>query len=61
MALPLVPIAIASAVTAISGFITGTLLSDRLGTALTVGGVVVALFLIFILSRRFNLGALGVT
>ena len=62
MALPLVPILIVSGLTGVSGLITGFSLSDKLSAALQVTGVVVGLFLIFILAQRFNLGSkLGVT
>jgi len=62
MALPLVPIVLASGFAGASGFFTGFVLSDKLSTALIVAGVVLGLFLIFILAQRFNLGkGLGVT
>jgi len=62
MALPLVPILIVSGLTGVSGLITGLSLSNKLSAALQVTGVVVGLFLIFILAQRFNLGSkLGAT
>jgi len=62
MALPLVPIVLFSGLTGVTGLLSGFTLSNKLSTALTVMGVVVGLFLIFILAQRFNLGAgLGVT
>jgi len=55
MALPLVPILLVSGLTGASGFIAGGSLSDKLGTGVTVAGIVVGLFLIFILAQRFGL------
>lgn len=55
MALPLVPVLLVSGLTGASGFIAGGSLSDKLGTGFTVAGVVVGLFLIFILAQRFGL------
>ena len=65
MALPVVPIVLASGFAGVSGFFTGSLLSDKLSTAAIVIGAVVGLFLIFILAQRFKLSgsllSMGVT
>ncbi len=62
MALPIVPIVVISGLTGVSGLVTGFSLSNKLSSALQVSAIVVGLFLIFILSQRFNIGAnLGVT
>lgn len=55
MALPLVPILLISGLTGASGFVAGGSLSDKLGTGITMAGIVVGLFLIFILAQRFGL------
>jgi len=55
MALPLVPLLFVGGLTGASGLITGFSLSNKLGTALSVTGIVVGMFLIFILAQRFKL------
>jgi len=59
MALPLVPLLFVGGLTGASGLFTGFSLSNTLGSALKVTGVVVGLFLIFILAQRFQLFSLG--
>ncbi len=54
--MPLIPLVFLTGLTGASGFIAGGALSDKFGTALTVAGFVVGLFLIFMLAQRFNLG-----
>ncbi len=53
MALPLVPILLISGLTGASGFVVGGSLSDKLGTAFTVAGILAGLFLIFLFARQF--------
>ncbi len=55
MAFPLIPLLFVTGLSGASGLFTGFSLSNKVGTALTVTGVVVGLFLIFILAQRFNL------
>lgn len=55
MALPLVPIVLGAGLFGTSGFVSGAATSDKLGTGITVAGLVVGLFLIFILIQRFGL------
>ena len=55
MALPLVPIVIGAGLLGTGGFVTGAATSEKLGTALTVTGLVVGLFLVFLLSKKYKL------
>ena len=57
MALPLVPIILGSGLIGASGFATGAATSDKLGVGISIAGLVVGLFLVFILIQRF--GVLG--
>ena len=59
MALPLVPIFIGAGLLGTGGFIagstTGAAISDELGTGISIAGLVIGLFLVFILIQRFGL------
>ena len=46
MALPIIPIVLATGLTGVTGFFTGSAFSDKLGTALKYLAVVVGLFLV---------------
>lgn len=55
MALPLVPIIIGAGLLGTGGFVTGAATSERLGTGITMASLVVGLFLVFILVKKFKL------
>ncbi len=59
MALPLVPIVIGAGLLGTGGFIsgaaTGSATSEKLGVGISIMGLVVGLFLVFMLIQRFGL------
>ena len=55
MALPLVPIVIGAGLLGTGGFITGASTSDKLGVGISITGLVVGLFLVFMLIQQFGL------
>lgn len=59
MALPLVPIFLGAGLLGTGGFLsgaaTGAATSDKLGVGISISGLVIGLFLIFILIQRFGL------